>query len=182
MPIDDEMRWWIREGARKSFKWVMLPVIIFVLAALAYAGVAAVVQSNRIPDDPASMLKEDQANLSTDLYADSFLSALACMKTEESGGCNKNDSKSLMIQTVTDEILIMNGKKYAIPTKESLLKTVKTTQLSKIEYLTLQTETRGGTTNPITYANKKTVVTLEFTKNVEGEYMVKSITVKENAK
>lgn len=142
------------------------------------AGIFYAITVARTPQNPPNIMNPSEVHASTDLYADSFFAALSCMKTKEAGGCNKDDKKSKMIQNVTNQIFVLNGASHPIPEKKDLIALVEVTELSKVNYMTLTTDDRGKDTLTLTYSNKEHTVVINFTKNVEGELLVKNMEIK----
>lgn len=178
MPLrQDELEFELREGVKTWFKWILIPIVMWLVVMGVLAAGYYGIQSARMPQGPPNIMNPDETNATTDLYADSLFSALSCMKLEEDGGCNIEDRKSTMIQNVTSEILVVNDQKYPIPEKENLLQAVKNTELSQITYSTLLTEQRGQNIEEITYANNEHTVTVFFSKNIEGELLVTNIAI-----
>lgn len=173
----DELEFELRQGWKTWIKWVLLPLVAWLMIMGVIAAGYYGIQSARMPQGPPNIMNPDDTNASTDLYADSLFAALSCMKLEEEGGCNIEDRKSNMIQNVTSEILVVNNQKYPIPEKGDLLKAVKDTELSKITYSTLLTEQRGENVEDITYENDQHTVTVFFSKNIEGELLVTNIAI-----
>lgn len=177
--LKDDLGFEVRDGFRIWLKWIILPLLVTFLVIGGIVTAFYVVQANSMSKEPSSIYNQEDTQATTDLYADSFFNALTCMKLKGAGGCDEEDRKSKMIQNVTSEMLVLNGEKHPIPTKEALLDVVEKTDLSKIEYASLVTDSRGENVDTITYSNADYTVTLNFSQNIEGELLVTSMDVKQ---
>lgn len=136
-------------------------------------------QYTTMPQAPEA-LRQEESQATTDLYADSIIMALNCMKTDESGGCNIDDNRSTLIQNVTEGVITLNGKDYSAGNKDAILKTVDDTILNDISYNSLNTENRGTMDEEISYSSKDHTLKFNFTENSNGELVLTTLEAEEN--
>lgn len=170
-----ELRYDLWEGATRARRFILYPFILIVVIGSIALGTLYAVQTQAIPDQ-AEVMKQAETQASTDMYADSFIAGLMCMKTGGDGGCDINGNKSSMITTVTAGTLTINDKEYSTADSASIQKTMDDSALGDLHYPTLITDEKGSMNNVITYNDGAHDVTFTFTQDENGEMIVQEVT------
>lgn len=168
----------MRGGVGIAFRWVLLPALIIVILGAVIGGGSiayyAFQQSNNSSLTPPDVMNPDDTGATTDMYADTFLSAIDCMNQENSS-CDLDNRKSDLIVLASQEVLVVNGEKYPVPSAEDVPKAVEDAGLGDFDVTEFSTTEEGSTDDTIVYTSDTQTLTLKFKKDDNGELVVSSI-------
>lgn len=173
----DEFLFEMRRGRNKMLIWIGIPFLVISLIALLSSGIVLATQMKNIPNGPPNILSQEQTQATTDLYADSVLDAMNCMRNGETGGCNINDLKSNMLKNITGGKLDINGQTYYFTNKDELKQVIQGTVLKELSYVNLDTTQRGRMEKTINYSNDEETVKLTFVTRPNQELELEKIDV-----